>query len=146
LPARVNQHVAIVRVRPDVADARFVLYCINSLHFKSRLLALAQGGATREALTKTTIEDFEVLQPPLLILQRIAGILSAYDELIENSQRRIKILEAMARALYREWFVYFRFPGHENHPYAKTQNLRPTRDLLLPRLISGQIDVEACYG
>ncbi len=98
LPARVNQHVAIVRIRPEVADARFVLYCINSIHFKSRLLALAQGGATREALTKTTIEDFEVCQPPLPIQQRIAGILAAYDELIENSQRRIKILETMARA------------------------------------------------
>jgi type I restriction enzyme S subunit len=48
--------------------------------------------------------------------RRIAGILSAYDELIENSQRRIKILEAMARALYREWFVHFRFPGHESVP------------------------------
>jgi type I restriction enzyme S subunit len=116
LPARVNQHVAIVRVRPDVTDARFVLYCINSLHFKSRLLALAQGGATREALTKTTIEDFEVCQPPLPMQQRIAGILSAYDDLMENSQRRIKILESMARALYREWFVHFRFPGHEKHP------------------------------
>ncbi len=116
LPARVNQHVAIVRVRPDVADARFVLYCINSLHFKSRLLALAQGGATREALTKTTIEDFEVCQPPLPVQRRIAGILSAYDELMENSQRRIRLLEAMARALYREWFVHFRFPGHEKHP------------------------------
>jgi len=116
LPARVNQHVAIVRVRPDVADARFVLYCINSLHFKSRLLALAQGGATREALTKTTIEDFEVCQPPLPVQRRIAGILSAYDELMENSQRRIRLLEAMARALYREWFVHFRFPGHEMHP------------------------------
>jgi type I restriction enzyme, S subunit len=116
LPARVNQHVAIVRVRPEVADARFVLYCINSLHFKSRLLALAQGGATREALTKATIEGFEVLQPPLPIQRRIAGILSAYDELIENSQRRIRILEAMARALYREWFVHFRFPGHESMP------------------------------
>ncbi len=110
LPARVNQHVAIVRIRPDVADAHFVLYCINSLHFKSRLLALAQGGATREALTKTTIENFEVCQPPLPVQRRIAGILSAYDELIENSQRRIRILEAMARALYREWFVQFRFP------------------------------------
>ena len=54
--------------------------------------------------------------PPLPVQQRIAGILSAYDELIENSQRRIKILEAMARGLYREWFVHFRFPGHENHP------------------------------
>jgi type I restriction enzyme S subunit len=47
---------------------------------------------------------------------RIAGILLAYDELIENSQRRIKILEAMARALYREWFVHFRFPGFESFP------------------------------
>src|SRR3546814_13879255 len=45
--------------------------------------------------------------------KQIAGILSAYDELIENSQRRIRILESMARALYREWFVHFRFPGHE---------------------------------
>jgi type I restriction enzyme, S subunit len=47
---------------------------------------------------------------------RIAGILSAYDELIENNQRRIRILEKMARNLYREWFVHFRFPGHENQP------------------------------
>jgi type I restriction enzyme S subunit len=53
--------------------------------------------------------------PPLPIQQRIAGILSAYDELMENSQRRIRLLEAMARALYREWFVHFRFPGHEKH-------------------------------
>ena len=54
--------------------------------------------------------------PPLPVQRRIAGILSAYDELIENSQRRIRILEAMARALYREWFVHFRFPGHEKLP------------------------------
>jgi type I restriction enzyme S subunit len=54
--------------------------------------------------------------PPLPIQLRIAGILSAYDELIDNSQRRIEILEAMAHALYREWFVHFRFPGHESVP------------------------------
>ncbi|WP_294248274.1 restriction endonuclease subunit S [Propionivibrio sp.] len=59
------------------------------------------------------LRNFEVPLPPLPVQQRIAGILSAYDELIENSQRRIKILEAMARALYREWFVHFRFPGHD---------------------------------
>jgi type I restriction enzyme S subunit len=62
------------------------------------------------------LKQVEVRIPPLPIQQRIAGILSAYDELIENSQRRIKILESMARALYREWFVHFRFPGHEIHP------------------------------
>jgi len=51
--------------------------------------------------------------PPLPTQRRIAGILSAYDDLIENNTKRIKILEEMARALYREWFVHFRFPGHE---------------------------------
>ena len=58
----------------------------------------------------------KVSVPPLPVQRRIAGILSAYDELMENSQRRIRILEAMARALYREWFVHFRFPGHEKLP------------------------------
>lgn len=56
-----------------------------------------------------------ILVPPLHLQHRIAGILSAYDDLIENSQRRIKILESMARALYREWFVNYRFPGHKGH-------------------------------
>ena len=65
----------------------------------------------------TTFSEREPLTlPPLPVQQHIAGILSAYDELIENSQRRIKVLETMARALYREWFVHFRFPGHEDHP------------------------------
>jgi type I restriction enzyme S subunit len=65
----------------------------------------------------TTFSEREPLSIPSLPIQRrIASILSAYDDLIENSQRRIKILESMARALYREWFIHFRFPGHENHP------------------------------
>ena len=54
--------------------------------------------------------------PPLPAQRRIAGVLSDYDELIENNQRRIQILETMARALYREWFVEFRFPGHDKIP------------------------------
>jgi type I restriction enzyme S subunit len=62
------------------------------------------------------LDDFLIELPSLPTQYRIASILSAYDDLIEKSQRRIKILEAMARALYREWFVEFRFPGHENHP------------------------------
>jgi type I restriction enzyme S subunit len=67
-------------------------------------------------LSQGNLRLIEIPLPPLPIQQRIAGILSAYDELIENCQRRIKILESIARALYREWFVHFRFPGHENHP------------------------------
>ena len=73
-------------------------------------------GATMPNLNTGILRSVPVKFPPLPTQQRIAGILTAYDELIENSQRRIKILEAMARALYREWFVHFRFPGFENHP------------------------------
>ena len=82
-------------------------------------MAQAQPNANAQVLT-----SFEVSLPPLPIQQRIAGILSAYDELIENSQRRIKILESMARALYREWFVHFRFPGHEHHPRVASPSVR----------------------
>ena len=61
--------------------------------------------------------------------RRIAGILSAYDDLIENNQRRIQILETMARALYREWFVDFRFPGHEKTPARRLPARRHSRGL-----------------
>jgi len=74
------------------------------------------GGAAQPNANAQVLTSFEVPLPPLSTQRRIASILSAYDDLIENSQRRIKILESMARALYREWFVHFRFPGHENHP------------------------------
>ncbi len=113
LPARVNQHVAIVRIATEIADARFVLYVINSPYYKQYLLTIAQGGATREALTKEKIETFEIPLPSLIIQQKIASILSAYDDLIENNTCRIRILEEMAQTIYREWFVHFRFPGHE---------------------------------
>jgi len=70
-------------------------------------------GATMASLNQEILERIELPLPPLPTQRRIAGILSAYDDLIENSKRRIKILEEMARRLYREWFVHFRFPGHE---------------------------------
>jgi len=73
-------------------------------------------GATMPNLNTGILRSVPVKFPTLQVQQRIASILSTYDELIENSQRRIKILESIARALYREWFVNFRFPGHENHP------------------------------
>jgi type I restriction enzyme, S subunit len=59
---------------------------------------------------------YKINLPPLPTQHKIAAILSAYDDLIENNTRRIKILEEMAQALYREWFVNFRFPGHEKVP------------------------------
>jgi type I restriction enzyme S subunit len=73
-------------------------------------------GAAVPGINLGILKALPFVLPPLPVQRRIAGILSAYDELIENSQRRIRLLEEMARALYREWFVHFRFPGHESVP------------------------------
>ena len=80
------------------------------------LLLSASVGAAQGVINTSSVASMPVPLPPLPVQRRIAGILSAYDALMENSQRRIRLLEAMARALYREWFVHFRFPGHEKHP------------------------------
>ncbi|MCJ7678112.1 MAG: restriction endonuclease subunit S [Anaerolineales bacterium] len=98
---------------PYKADVRFIKYYMEILKLQMQNVS---HGATQDNLSVDKLLSFDFLVPPLPIQKHIAGILSAYDELIENSQRRIKILEAMARALYREWFVHFRFPGHEDHP------------------------------
>ncbi|WHZ21500.1 MAG: Type I restriction-modification system, specificity subunit S [Nitrospira sp.] len=89
-------------------DARFISYFLQQLNFGTRNAAGAVPGVNRNHL-----HAMDVRVPPLTVQRRIAGILSAYDDLIENNQRRIKILEEMARSLYREWFVHFRFPGHD---------------------------------
>jgi type I restriction enzyme S subunit len=109
------QRIILLRARPGLLDPVYLFYALQSDFGQGELKSRASGttvlGIKQSELRKVRIPVF-----PLPIQQRIAGILSAYDELIENSQRRIKILETMARALYREWFVHFRFPGFENHP------------------------------
>ncbi|MDD4887266.1 MAG: restriction endonuclease subunit S [Thiomonas sp.] len=112
-PAATNQACSAMLVDEEKCDPRYFFYALKGR--RDLLLKVASGGAQRN-LSGKLIKEFRLPVPPLPIQQRIAGILSAYDELIENSQRRIKILETMARALYREWFVHFRFPGFENHP------------------------------
>lgn len=90
-------------------DTKFLKYCIQCN--LDALLMLA-GGATMPNLTQDTIKSFTIPFPGTR--HKIASILSTYDDLIENNTRRIAILEEMAQAIYREWFVHFRFPGHEN--------------------------------
>jgi type I restriction enzyme S subunit len=85
-----------------------------ALEPKLELLKSISTGAATKFLTLRILNDIEVELPPLPTQRKIAAILSAYDDLIENNTRRIAILEEMAQALYREWFVHFRFPGHES--------------------------------
>lgn len=109
-PAATNQ--ACCAMIPDLkkCDPKFLLYSLR--YYKPALLQLAISGAQRN-LNGKTIKSFEIGAPDLAIQCRIASILSAYDALIENNTRRFAILEEMARRLYDEWFIHFRFPGHE---------------------------------
>ena len=112
-PLLLNQRVA--NIVPVEADHDFIWAVVSSQEYQEKFFYLADGAA-QPNMSGGQIEGVQIPLPPLPVQQRIASILSVYDELIENSQRRIKILDAMARGLYREWFVHFRFPGHENHP------------------------------
>jgi type I restriction enzyme S subunit len=98
---------------PAKSDVRFIKYYIDTI--KLQMQGVSRG-TTQDNLSLDKLLTFDLRVPPLPVQRRIADILSAYDELVENNQRRIRILDAMARALYREWFVHFRFPGHENNP------------------------------
>ena len=102
---------AVLRAREKI-DSRFLYYTVTNQPFTDYLTANAKGAAY-PAVDTEIIKRAEISLPTLPIQRNIAAILSAYDDLIENNLRRIKILEEMAQALYREWFVHFRFPGHE---------------------------------
>ena len=111
-----GRRMALIRTDPRKVDVRFLLYYFFTEEWRAVIRKNMLTGATVDRIPLTSFPEFPVKAPPLSVQQRIADVLSAYDELIENNQRRIQILETMARALYREWFVEFRFPGHDKIP------------------------------
>jgi type I restriction enzyme S subunit len=117
LPFTCASFSRFIRFNTELCDPAFMFWYLQHLYASGSMHAYHTQHTGVARFQWTTFSEREPLElPPLPIQRRIAGILSAYDELIENSQRRIKILESMARALYREWFVHFRFPGHESVP------------------------------
>jgi type I restriction enzyme S subunit len=96
---------------PDKADVVFVKYALD--YAKLRFSAISKG-ATQDNLSLEKLLSQDLLIPSPPTQRRIASILGAYDDLIEVNRRRIALLEEMARGLFEEWFVRFRFPGHEN--------------------------------
>jgi type I restriction enzyme S subunit len=111
LPARVNQHVSIVRPDSSKLIPAFLKYYLLNPRFKNFMLGLASVGGTRNALTKSMIDDFEIELPPLPTQCCIAEILSALDDKIELNRQTNATLEAIAQAIFKEWFVDFKFPG-----------------------------------
>ena len=93
----------------------FLYAFLRSEFFRNQVESFVTGSA-QPNFGPSHLKQMVMPLPPLRTQRRIASILSAYDELIENNQRRIRILEDMARSLYREWFVHFRYPGYESIP------------------------------
>ena len=93
----------------DKSDLRFVKYCLDT--YKKQMQAISKG-TTQDNLSQDKLLTIKLLVPPLSTQTKIASILSAYDDLIENNKRRIAILEKMAEEIYREWFVRMRFSSY----------------------------------
>jgi type I restriction enzyme S subunit len=110
-----NQQINSIIVYKD-HDFRFVYYL---LRVSTPYIFSFNSGIDTPIVPKSVFEKIELLVPSFNIQRKIAAVLSAYDDLIENNNRRIAILEKMAEELYREWFVRLRFPGHEKSKIIK---------------------------
>jgi type I restriction enzyme S subunit len=106
-----QKSVAVLKPKPEQVSSRFLYYYLNA-----NLAALIHpaAGAAQKNLLLGDIRRFRLNKPTLIDQERIIAAISPYDDLIDNNRRRIALLEEAARMLYREWFVYFRFPGHEH--------------------------------
>jgi len=96
-------------------------YLYFALRLKLELLRSMSTGVATKFLTRTILDEIRLELPPIKVQRRIASILSAYDDLIENNTRRTSILEQLAQMIYREWFVNFRFPGYKKVEMVKSE-------------------------
>lgn len=108
-----GQRLVLLRADPKKADNRFLLYALQ-FHDNKQAIISKGVGSTVLHLRVPECEKIEIYAPELPQQKKIADILSAYDDLIENNQKQIKLLEEAAQRLYKEWFVDLRFPGWEN--------------------------------
>lgn len=116
-----NQNAVRIRAKEEVVEQRYLNALSFSKQFRQYIFAHARGAASQVRMSIELLKEMPLSVPPLPTQKRVAAILSAYDDLIENNTRRIAILEEMARRLYEEWFVHFRFPGHEEVEFDETE-------------------------
>ena len=110
---RINSGMVILRANGEIVDARFLYQILKSEYYRPYFKQYCTGSAQPQLPIKNFSQIY-LNVPDIKTQHRIADILSAYDELIENNQKQIKLLEEAAQRLYKEWFVDLRFPGHEN--------------------------------
>lgn len=109
----------IFRAKPKVADQNFVYYLCKSDLIVQNAINSYVGASGRQRADGRFIKNVKIQLPPLPEQEKIAAVLSAYDDLIENNNRRIAILQEMAEQIYREWFVRLRFPGWQKTEFEK---------------------------
>jgi len=141
-----GQRLVAYRADPTKLDNRFLLYSFLAPDLKRQVMSFGSG-ATVEHMRVPDAEKLTVLLPDLPTQQRIADVLSAYDDLIENNNRRIKILEETVQKIYTEWFVNFRFPGHEHVKMVDTG----TEFGMIPegwevKVLSDVVDINPSYN
>jgi type I restriction enzyme S subunit len=115
----INAQMLILRADGVTLNHAFLFHLVRSDDFQRTLRNFSSGSAQPQ-IPITDLRSVEIRYPRISIQREIASILSAYDDLIENNTHRITILEEMAKMIYREWFVHFRFPGHERVKLVKS--------------------------
>lgn len=113
-----NQRLGLLRLTdPDHLDLRFCCHLLNTPTVREQIQATATGSKVRHT-APDRIRSVCVQLPHIATQRRIAAILDLLDNLIENNERRIELLDQMTKAIYREWFVLFRYPGHEDASFT----------------------------
>ena len=115
-----NQRIGLVEPTTNELDHQFLYYLFNTRVVRDQIQATATGSKVRHT-APARVESVTVPFPSLPIQRKIGAILSAYDDLIENNNSRIKLLEEMVQRIYHEWFVDFRYPGHEDVPLVDSE-------------------------
>lgn len=118
IEAALNQAICALVPDRDRVDPVFLFHTLRSQH---EALSGKAAGAAQQNLNAGIVKAFPLRVPSVVTQSRIAAVLSAFDELIEINERRIQLLEDLARSLYRGWFMHFRFPGHEDVEFVDSE-------------------------
>ena len=109
-----GRRMALIRVNKELVNEQFLYQYFLSSHWRAFVDTVKISGATVERISISKFPNYKIKLPTISVQNKIASILSSYDELIENNKQRIQLLEEMAEEIYKEWFVRLRFPDYEN--------------------------------
>lgn len=120
VPAALGRRMGLLRPKPGMVEPRYLLYAYLGPLFQDLIRQKTLSGATVDRIPVGEMPAWPLLLPSLNTQRAILDVIGSIDDLIENNRRRAEVLEEMARAIYREWFVNFRYPGHDDVPMVES--------------------------